>query len=235
MMVDIRKLAFLCSGLLALCLGGAHAAEHHDHDQHDEHDGHDHDDDDHDHEDHDDHRAHGVHVHGAWEMFAALDDARLTVTMKGPLVDVLGFERLPETDEERASVVELKERVMSYQTMLALDDRVRCEASEPAAVVLPEGFLTEVAANSEEHADDDHDHAHHDEHDDDHHDEHDIHKNDLEVTYVFNCASPTRLRSITMSGFDAFPAIESVEAVFLGDAKQVAGRLTRDSQTLAID
>ncbi|MEO1251330.1 MAG: DUF2796 domain-containing protein [Pseudomonadota bacterium] len=184
--------------------------------------------DKHDHA-HEDHRSHDAHVHGSWEMFAALDDAQLSVTMKGPIVDMLGFERVPETDAERAFVADLKERLTSHQTMLAIDDRAGCTSSTPADIVLPAGFSDASGEDRKVHAHDDHDHAH------DEHGDTDIHLNDLEITYIFNCASPSRLRSISVPAFDAFPAIESVEAVFLGDAQQAARRLMRDSQSLKID
>ncbi len=239
-MVSVRKSILLFAAPIALAAYAAQAEEP------DEHD----------------HRAHDVHVHGTWEMFAALDDAQLSVTLKGPLVDVLGFERAPKTDEERTSVARLKEQLKAPELMLATDERARCTLSAPEAVLLPEDFSPEITKASDDH-EDDHDDHHHDEdhhdadhHDEDHHDDghhhddhedhadhdgdgnhadHDVHKNDLEVTYVFDCASPGRLRSITMTGFDEFPAIENVEAVFLSGATQSAGRLTRESQTLTID
>lgn len=232
-------------------------------------------------EDHDDdhHQSHEAHVHGAWEMFAALDDARLSITIKGPAVDVFGFEAVPTTDEERATVLKMASQLQAAETLLNVDDRARCALSAPGAVKLPDGFPHPESnadaggdeGHDEEHAEDhedDHNNGHHedhegphddhdhDEHDDDHdedhkdshgdhhednaHDEgahadHDIHTNNVEVTYLFDCAAPARLGKIAMSGFNAFPAIETVDAVFLGDAASVARRLTRKSQTLKLD
>ncbi|MEO1137327.1 MAG: DUF2796 domain-containing protein [Pseudomonadota bacterium] len=206
-------LAFLATVSGCIFLSPAYAHETHDHD-HDDHD----------------HRAHEAHVHGVWEFFAALDGAQLTVTMKGPLIDVLGFERLPETDDERALVVELKERVTSYQSMLTLDERARCATSAPAAIILPEGFLMKSTTEHDEKA---HSHDDHHAHDDEHHN-HDSH-NDFEVTYLFNCETPTRLGALTVNGFDTFSAIQTVDAVFLSEATTVARQLTRDSRTLTID
>ena len=243
-MADIRTFAYLISAPLALCLGNAYAGEHHDHDHHDDHD----------------HRAHDVHVHGTWELFAALDDARLSVTLKGPLIDVLGFETVPDTDEEYSAVVRLKDQLKSSESMFTLDGRARCELSEPVAIVLPEGFSTETARRADDKA---HDHddkkEHHAHESEDSHSDHDVraadsapdgrlgpatarrhwrkspHSHDLEVTYTFNCASPDRLSEITMAGFETFPAIENVDAVFLGDALQIARRLESGSRIMQID
>lgn len=208
-MVKLRTTAFL---FVALSYFAAHAAEAHDHGHDHDHE-HDHDDHDHDH-DHD-HHSHGAHVHGAWELFAALDGAQLSVTLKGPIVDILGFEAAPANDQERQAVAALADRLKAVEVMLSLDRRADCDLSAPVAVALPESF-------SSEHAD----HAHGD---------HDIHDSDVELTYGFVCQSPARLGAITMTGFEAFPGIETVDAVFLSDGKQAARRLERRSQVLQID
>ena len=154
-------------------------------------------------------------------MFAALDDAQLSVTLKGPIVDILGFEAAPASDQERQAVAALADRLKTVEVMLSLDQRAGCELSAPVAVALPEGFSSEHA-----HGDKDGAHAH---------DAHDIHDSDVELTYDFVCASPARLGAITMTGFETFPGIETVDAVFLSDGKQAAHRLERRSQVLQIN
>ena len=244
-MVDMRYVVAPFAMQFAIAVGAAHAEEP------DEHD----------------HRAHEAHVHGTWELFAALDDAQLSVTLKGPLVDLVGFERPPETKEEHDAIQAMHDRLGVADAMLTLNKRAGCTLSEPVRINLPEGYS--------EDGDDDHDHDHeedhksdhhghneeahhdHDANDDDHHDheahehdeeedhhahtddedhhaDHDIHDSDLEITYAFSCQSPDRLRAISMTGFETFPGIEQVDAVFLGDAQQTASRLGRNAQTLTI-
>ena len=201
-----------------------------------------------------------AHVHGAWELFAALDDKQLSVTVKGPVVDVVGFERPPIDENEHTALKELHTQLIKPETLFLLSERAGCSLSEPAQIAWPEGFSTDPPSHEDDHEyehDDDHhsDHDGHDDHTDDHHedhhehhdedhadhdhdeehDDHDHHASDLEVTYVFTCNAPTRLQAISMTGFDRFPAIENVDAVFLADAKQVARRLQRGSETLKIN
>lgn len=197
----------------ALPTFAAYAEEPHDHD--------------HDHQ----HHSHEAHVHGAWEMFAALDDARISVTVKGPIVDMLGFEAAPASDEERKAVADLATLLNAPETMVSLDQRASCELSAPVEVNLPEGFSAGEVKEHEHHDDGHHDGEHH-AHD---HDAHDIHDSDIEVTYVFTCAAPGRLGAITLTGFTTFSDIETVDAVFLSDDKQAAHRLERRSQVLTID
>lgn len=206
-------------------------------------------------DEHDDHghRSHEAHVHGSWEMFAALDDQLLSVTLKGPLVDALGFEAAPKTDKERNAVAALRVQLQSSEKVLVLDERAQCQLTEPATIILPESFSGDAggaeAAHENEHSgyhdyhkDDHHEDGHHDGHDnhgsdDGHedHDDHSIHTNNLEMTYVFDCAAPTRLSEITVSAFETFPAIEVMDSVFLSDVTTVAQELNRDSRTLTID
>ena len=229
-MVSIRGFAFCAAAFLALHSGAIQAAGPHDHGK--EHD-HNHDNDDnHDHDEghnHDkDHRAHGAHIHGSWEMFAALDGAQLSITIKGPLIDAIGFERTPETEEERTAIRDLQSRLITPEVLLTLDEKAKCVLSGPAQIFLPDGFTQHDIDNSEEKSGNHDQHAHED------NENKNTHTNDLEVTYSFECQSPSRLGVITMTGFDTFPAIENVDAVFLGDAKQIANRLVRSERTLAI-
>ncbi len=222
-MVNFRSIIILLSTATALAVGAARAEEPHDHHAHE-------------------HHTHEAHVHGAWELFAALDDKQLSVTVKGPLIDVLGFERRPADEKEYAAIEELKARLDQPELLFALGGGPDCALSEPVRVLLPEGFSVEHAEHeSDAHKADkhkaSHDHDHdHDAHDGDaHHADQDVHTNDLEVSYVFQCQSPERLRAITSTAFESFPSIETVEAVFLGDGAQKALRLTPDANTLRID
>ncbi len=193
---------------------------------------------------HDDHASHqhSAHVHGSWELFAALDGAQLTISIKGPAIDALGFETAPSTNEERAAAAALQTQLAHPETLLTLDARANCALAEPTAVSMPGGVAHELedrGAQSDQ-GDDHHDH-HHDHHDhdrdDDHGDEshHSAHTDDIEVAYVFECGAPNRLRSIAIKGFETFPSIEAIDAVFLSDAATVSQRLTKKSTTLKID
>ena len=184
-----------------------------------------------------DHHTPQTHVHGAWELFAALDGDQLSVTFKGPLVDVLGFERLPTNEEERTALRSLKVQLSEAQPLLALDERAGCRMSKPAEILLPEGYADAITSGEKSDAqntgEQSHDHKVHQHND--HHGEHDTHASDVEVNYIFDCRSPAKLREITATAFETFPGIEGVDAVFLGDATQEALRLTRGSNTLRLD
>lgn len=74
--------------------------------------------------------------------------------------------------------------------------------------------------------------SHNDE--DDHGDDR-VHSSDIEIEYILECKNPTQIKTITATGFDSFPAIETMDAVFLGNASQKASRLTRNAKFLKVD
>ena len=181
---------------------------------------------------------HDAHVHGTWELFAALDSKQLSLTVSGPIVDVIGFEHRPTDDKERATIKVLKARLEQPDNLIALNTRAKCVLAQPAQILLPAGFLTVHTTDKKNKSHRDENHQgdeggkHHGNHEDDYeaHEDND-HASNLEVNYVFNCKTPKRLRSITLTGFETFPSIENVDAVFLSDAKQIARRLVPGSNS----
>lgn len=214
-MADLRKTALASYAAFLFAAGGAVAGDDHDHEGHaGEH--------------RSDHRAHDAHIHGTWELFAALDGRQLSLTVKGPIFDLVGFEHAPSSTAEREAFQDAQDRLGAPGTLFSLDGRAKCALREPAAIALPDGFADAF--------DDERNNADHRGHNGEGaHDDHNVHASDVEVSYIFECQSPSRLRTILVTGFDAFPAIENVDAVFLSDAKQAAQRLTRGAHTLTLD
>ena len=57
----------------------------------------------------------------------------------------------------------------------------------------------------------------------------------VSMTYTFECAAPSALSSLSFTTFSAYPALESVDAVFLTDASQSAKTLTSQDNTIALE
>lgn len=159
-----------------------------------------------------------AHVHGHWEMFAAQDGDRLSLTLKGPIVDVLGFESTPQTTAQHDTITDVSKQLENLDFMLTIDPRAGCSLLEAATLQWPEGFQNDHDHHS-------HDHAHGD---------NDDHANDLEIMYNLQCKTVDSLSIIRFIGFSVFPAITQVEAVFLGDKGQHANRLLPDTPNLII-
>lgn len=57
----------------------------------------------------------------------------------------------------------------------------------------------------------------------------------VSMTYTFECAASEALSSLSFTTFAAYPALESVDAVFLTDASQNAKTLTAQDNTIALE
>ena len=93
--------------------------ESHDHDEHSDHQENDHQESDHqesdhqesdhqesDHQGHDHHGGehHGAHIHGVGHLNVAVEGSMVTVYLQTPAADIIGFEHVAETREERTKV-----------------------------------------------------------------------------------------------------------------------------------
>ena len=96
--------------LTVLSAGVAAAGSHDHHDEHEHHESHDHDKHpDHqesDHHGHDHHGGehHGAHIHGVGHLNVAVEGSMVTVYLQTPAADIIGFEHVAETREERTTV-----------------------------------------------------------------------------------------------------------------------------------
>jgi len=192
-----------------------------------------------------------AHVHGSWESFAALEDGKLTITLSGPLVDVLGYEHAPASEKEHKQLHQFEMNLAKAGLMVTPAAAADCVAAKPV-LVLPEKYQKALDEHKEHHDHGDHDHGDHDhgdhDHDDHDHDEHDHgehdhgehdhdehdHQADADITYVWSCASAAKLSAISYGLFSAYPAIKQVDAVFLGDDGQKAQRLTAKTSTFSL-
>jgi len=164
-----------------------------------------------------DRRSAEVHVHGEATLAAAMDDATLSVELQSALWNLVGFERKPETEAERAALEAAREALRSGR-LFEIDRRGRCSlvAAEPG---VPDPYR-----------DNDHDHE-----DDEAHDDHDHGAySDVVARWTFSCGRPAAVRTIAVSFAAPFERLEAVEIVFLGDGVQAAGRLTPEAPALRI-
>ena len=103
--------ALMVASMLTVISAGVAAAGSHDHhDEHEHHESHDHDEHpDHqesDHHGHDHHGGehHGAHIHGVGHLNVAVEGNLVTIYLQTPAADIIGFEHVAETREERTTV-----------------------------------------------------------------------------------------------------------------------------------
>ncbi|MBL1459250.1 DUF2796 domain-containing protein [Methylophaga sp.] len=71
------------------------------------------------HQDHDaGHRHHGAHVHGMATLDLVMDDHHLMMHLKSPLMNFLGFEHQPETEQQKSIYQDMLQQLKMLATLV---------------------------------------------------------------------------------------------------------------------
>ena len=164
------------------------------------------------------------HVHGNAELNVVLMGQQLQVEFVSPAINLLGFERPPNTDEETATLNNTIEQLQRGGWLI--------EAVPTTCQLSTEEFEAPVY---DEHENSEHDHES-SEHDHEHESsEHDAepHSN-FRVTYLYDCDSAPR-KQLKMLAFDHYSGIETLTVQWIADQKQGYARLNKDSPVLDLE
>ncbi len=166
------------------------------------------------------------HVHGNAELNVVLMGQQLQVEFVSPAINLLGFERPPNTDEETATLNNTIEQLQRGGWLI--------EAFPTTCQLSTEEFEAPVY---DEHESSEHDHEHESsEHDHEHEtSEHnaEAHSN-FRVTYLYDCESAPR-KQLKMLAFDHYSGIETLTVQWIADQKQGYARLNRDNPVLNLE
>ncbi|MEM9234167.1 MAG: DUF2796 domain-containing protein [Pseudomonadota bacterium] len=146
------------------------------------------------------------HDHGKADMAFGLEGQDLTVSFIADLADLVGFERLPQTTEEEQALEELKAQLAQPATIIQLPANTGCELQSADISGMPDASAAEKQG----------DHFR------------------ITVIHMLSCASPGRLREVTVTAFDSFPALEKINAVSFMESGQRGDILTPASQTFRL-
>ena len=166
------------------------------------------------------------HVHGNAELNVVLMGQQLQVEFVSPAINLLGFERPPNTDEETATLNNTIEQLQRGGWLI--------EAFPTTCQLSTEEFEAPVY---EEHENSEHDHDH--DHENSEHDhessEHDAeaHSN-FRVRYLYDCDTAPR-EQLKILAFDHYSGIETLTVQWVADQKQGYARLSRDNPVLDLE
>ena len=166
------------------------------------------------------------HVHGNAELNVVLMGQQLQVEFVSPAINLLGFERPPNTDEETATLNNTIEQLQRGGWLIeAFPTTCQLSTEEFEAPVYDEH---ESSEHDHEHESSEHDHEHESS---DHHAE--AHSN-FRVTYLYDCDSAPR-KQLKMLAFDHYSGIETLTVQWIADQKQGYARLNRDNPVLDLE
>lgn len=124
------------------------------------------------------------HEHGAAKLDVAIDAGRVTLLLEMPLDSLVGFEREPRTDAERATAAAAIDKLRAPATLFRIDPAAGCT---PGAVDLKAASLGLGGGAAK--------------------DGHD----DLDASFEFVCKDGARAGFVEVGLFDAFPRLARVD------------------------
>ena len=157
------------------------------------------------------------HVHGNAELNVVLMGQQLQVEFVSPAINLLGFERPPNTDEETATLNNTIEQLQRGGWLI--------EAFPTTCQLSTEEFEAPVY---DEHESSEHDHEHESS---EHHAE--AHSS-FRVTYLYDCDSAPK-KQLKMLAFDHYSGIETLTVQWIADQKQGYARLNKDNPVLDLE
>jgi len=179
---------------------------------HDEHEKTDHDE--HKETDHAEHsdsdasstRAADSHTHGDATLGIALEGKTLTIELDSPLYNILGFEHVAETAEQKAAAEKAETRLATGASLFTFNSEAGCSPNA-------DNISVDLGA---------------DDHDDEHGDEHGESHKDVILTYEYTCQRPDNLNSVSVGLFEHFQNLTELDLVFLGPNTQKQVELSAD-------
>ena len=176
-----RLLLALPFALLPLAM--AHAAPEHDHDH--------------------EHGSLGAHEHGVGRLDVALEGRTLEFELDSPAMNIVGFEHLATSAEDKAKVAAAKEILLKPNALFSMPEAAQCSVTS---------LKLESPLFGDKPDADDHDDAKAGEH----HEHSEIHGN-----YTFVCKVPAVLKTLDLSQiFKSFPATQKLQVQLISPKGQ---------------
>jgi hypothetical protein len=148
----------------------------------------------------------GPHVHGFATLTVAVDGNTLTLDLESPLDNLLGFEHLPRTENEKGAVRAMAQRLNRVDSLFAPTPAARCKA---VSVKLESPVLQpEKAASSDGHS-------------------------DLDAEFIFHCERPEALHNMDVTLFDGFPKMRQIDVQVATSHGQAAAKLSQELRRIA--
>lgn len=163
------------------------------------------------------------HVHGEAELNIVVAGQQLQIEFVSPAMNLLGFERAPESSDEISLLDSVTEDLQTGEWLLG-NAMTSCQLSTVAYTA------PEFEDHDHEHDEDGHEH----EHDEDEHEEETDSHADFRVQYLYDCpAAPAREYRLT--AFNHFSGIEEITVQWIAEQQQGFAELTAGNPVLTLE
>ena len=163
----------------------------------------------------------GAHEHGHGKLNIAVEDKRVQMELEVPGADIVGFEHMATTPEEKAQVAQAEEQLKDALKQFVLPAAASCT-------------LVKVDLGIDTGGDEEHVHEHEHEHENigrkgDHKEdahEGEVRHTEFHATYALDCASPEQIKMIHFAYFKSFPNARSLSVNIVSETQQGSYEVT---------
>ena len=154
------------------------------------------------------------HEHGVARLDVAVDAGRVSIELDTPLDNLLGFERAPRTDPERAKVAALVVRLRAAEALFRIDPAAGCTLAKVDLVSAPLDLGRAAVGAAVRAAPNDH--------------------SDLNGVFEFRCTNGARAGFVELGLFDAFPALKRIELQVVTPRGQLKATLRKPASRVML-
>ena len=165
------------------------------------------------------HRQLGAHVHGHGRLNIAVEDKTVSIELEVPGADIVGFEHEATTPKQEAALEKAKEKLASGLSLFTPPASAKCvQKSAKVSIEAEHGDAHEHHAEGGKSGAGEEEAEHH--------------HSEFHAEYAFECASPSRLTSVTFDYFKAFPNSQELDISLISPKGQSSYGVTRDKPSL---
>jgi hypothetical protein len=151
-----------------------------------------------------------AHEHGIARLDVAVEAGRVVIGLDTPLDNLVGFERAPRTDAERAAVAAAVARLRDAAALFRIDGAAGCTAGKVELASAPLGLGKAPApAQGSAHA-------------------------DLEGSFEFGCTAGAQAGFVEVGLFEAFPRLKRLEVQVATPRGQAKATLRRPNARITL-
>ena len=155
-----------------------------------------------------------AHQHGVAQLDVAVEPGRVTLDLQTPLDGLVGFERAPRTDAERARVDAALAKLRDAAALFRIDGAAGCKLAQvtlnaPVLGLTPTGTAAPAAPAKGEHA-------------------------DLDGRFEFLCKADAKPAFVEVGLFEAFSGMKRIELQLVLPRGQMKATLVRPATRVAL-
>ena len=150
-----------------------------------------------------------AHQHGVAAADIAVDAGSLVIAIDVPLDDLVGFERAPRTDAERARVAQALATLRDAAALIRPDPAAGCNAGAAEIVSPALGLGAAQKPQADGHA-------------------------DLQATWTFGCRAGARPAWVELRFLEAFPRLQRIDVQSVTPAGQHKATLRRPASRVTL-